>query len=1086
MALPGDADLSPVTQPRIAGADWLVGDSEIVELIRSKDWSQTPLGPIESWPESLQTTVSLCLASSFPINVVWGPACVQIWNEGYSGVCGDKHPVDFGSDYRECWASAWPAIGDAFETARAGETAYLENQPMFLDRNGYLEETWFTFSLSPIRDEKGEIAGLFHPVTETTPRMLSERRTRALRDLASSAGQARSGEQATTLAFEVLSESPLDLPFLLLYVADEDGRQARLTCNTGLEPGHAASPPIVEVSDVSSPMARVMRTGVAEQVSDLGARYGAVHAGPHEEPLEHALLLPIASPGGDQPAGVLVAGVSTRLALDEAYRGFFDLVATGVASTLANAAAYEQQRKRAEALAEIDRAKTAFFSNVSHELRTPLTLILGPLEDELADALDDAPRRERLETAHRNTLRLLRLVNSLLDFSRIEAVVLNLLSNAFKHTFEGTITVALRWSGDGAELSVSDTGVGIPLDELPRLFERFHRVKDARSRTFEGTGIGLALVRELIRLHGGEVRIESEEGVGSTFTATVRAGRAHLPQDLVQDAEGTPAATGAAAAHVIEALQWLAADEPPVLALTEDTAPGSVSNGTGPRARLLLADDNEDMRRHLRRLLEPHFDVTAVADGAAALEAALAAPPDVVLTDVMTPRLDGFGLLAKLREDERTRTIPVVMLSARAGEEAAVEGIGAGVDDYLVKPFTARELLARVSGCLGLARLRQESARELEAAARAKGEFLANMSHEIRTPMNAILGMTSLMLESRLSEELDEQARVIKSSGEHLLELIDNVLDFSKIEAHALRTNDAPFSVRHCVEGAIDIVTVPAAEKGLELDYRIDAGVPDQVVGDVGRLRQVLVNLLGNAVKFTEAGNVTLTVSAADGRDELRFRVKVTGPGIAEPEQGGLFDAFVQVDGTKTRAHQGAGLGLAISARLAQLMGGGITVESKPGEGSTFDLTVQVASVDGSAPAPSAPKASVNGGAPRGVLVVDDNDMNQRVSVRLLDKLGHTAHVAAGGLEAIEALESRRYELVFMDVQMPQLDGLETPRRIRELWPPPEGPRIVGLSGEADEQTRRECLAAGMDDYLTKPATLGDYADVLARAAALA
>ncbi|MGH2943937.1 MAG: sensor histidine kinase, partial [Solirubrobacteraceae bacterium] len=578
-----------------AGAEWLVGDSEIVELIRSNDWSRTPLGPIESWSESLQTTVSLCLASSFPINVVWGPQCVQIWNEGYAGVCGEKHPAELASDYRQCWASAWPAIGEAFETARAGRTAYLENQPMFLDRNGYLEETWFTFSLSPIRDETGEIVGLFHPVTETTARMLSERRTRVLRDLAHSAAQARSGEEATAFAFDVLSESALDLPFVLLYVADEDGRRARVACRAGLEPGHAAGPPTVDLSgaDADSPVAQVMRTGATSHVTDLRARFGAIHAGPHEEPIEQALILPVTLPGAERPTGALVAGVSTRLPLDETYRGFFDLVAAGVTSALANALAYEQERERAEALAEIDRAKTAFFSNVSHELRTPLTLILGPLEDELAgaDALDPL-RRERIEAAHRNALRLLRLVNSLLDFSRIESgriratyeptdlaaftadlaslfrsatakagldlmvdceplpeplfvdremwekIVLNLLSNAFKHTFEGGICVTLRWCGDGAELSVRDSGVGIPADELPRLFERFHQVKGARSRTFEGTGIGLALVRELTRLHGGEVRIESREGRGSTFTVGVRAGRAHLPRDQVGAPEG--------------------------------------------------------------------------------------------------------------------------------------------------------------------------------------------------------------------------------------------------------------------------------------------------------------------------------------------------------------------------------------------------------------------------------------------------------------------------------------------------------------------------------------------------------------------
>ena len=732
---------------RSGGADWLVDDSEIAELIRSKDWSQTPLGPIESWPENLQTTVSLCLASSFPINVIWGPGYVQIWNEAYSRVCGEKHPGMLGSDYRECWASAWPAIGAAFDAACAGETAFLENQPMFLDRNGYLEETWFTFSLSPIRDETGEVVGLFHPVTETTQGMLSARRTRCLRDLSSRAMDARSVEQAVTLSLDVLSGSVPELPFLLLYMVDED-LGARLVGHTGVKAGDVVAPQVIDLAcpDSGFPVAHVLRTGEMSHVTDLRAHFGEVHAGAYEEPLEQALLLPITLPGLERPTGVLVMGVSTRLALDESYRGFFDLVAAGVTSVLASATAYEQERARAEALAEIDRAKTAFFSNVSHEFRTPLTLMLGPLEDELADSQALEPlHRERLEIAHRNSLRLLRLVNSLLDFSRIESgrmqasyiptdltacttdlaslfrsateraglelivdcetlpepvlvdremwekIVLNLLSNAFKHTFEGSITVTLRWRDDCAELSVTDTGIGIAAGELPRLFERFHRVKDARSRSFEGTGIGLALVQELALLHGGDVRVQSDEGRGSTFTVSVPAGHAHLPADQVHDSSDAPATGGFAAAHVDEALNWLAAEGVSELSDTDGVNGFDGGGPAAPRARVLLADDNTDMRRHVQRLLESRFDVTAVGDGAAALQSALGEPPDLVLTDVMMPRLDGFGLVAALRDHDRTRTIPVIMLSARAGEEAAVEGIGAGADDYLVKPFSARE-----------------------------------------------------------------------------------------------------------------------------------------------------------------------------------------------------------------------------------------------------------------------------------------------------------------------------------------------------------------------------------------------------------
>ncbi|MBA2458575.1 MAG: hypothetical protein H0V43_06415, partial [Gemmatimonadales bacterium] len=344
---------------------WLVDGGAMGELIRSMDWSRTPLGPIEAWPQSLRTAVGLCLASNFPICLAWGPQHVQLYNDGYQVVCGSAHPRTMGQDFTEAWASAWPSIGAAFERARAGETSYLENVRMFLERNGYMEETFFTFSFSPIRDETGSVGGLFHPVTETTGAMLAQRRTRALRDLAARAGDAKSVDAAFAVAAEVLSGYELDLPFVLMY-AFANASAARLVGSTGVAPGASAAPALVDLGEPGAvwPLTEVKRSGDVIEVTGVAHVLGASARGPYPEPPKTALLLPVLPPGAERPAGVIVAGMSPRLPLDDTYRGFCEQVAAAVSSAVASARAHEEERRRAEMLAELDRAKTAFFSNV--------------------------------------------------------------------------------------------------------------------------------------------------------------------------------------------------------------------------------------------------------------------------------------------------------------------------------------------------------------------------------------------------------------------------------------------------------------------------------------------------------------------------------------------------------------------------------------------------------------------------------------------------------------------------------------------------------------------------------------------------
>ena len=469
----------------------------------------------------------------------------------------------------------------------------------------------------------------------------------------------------------------------------------------------------------------------------------------------------------------------------------------------------EAERRRSEALAEIDQAKTAFFSNVSHEFRTPLTLILGSLEDLSTRAA--ASDRARLGLVHTNALRLLKMVNTLLEFSRVQAgrlqatyqptdlpsltrslasnftfacekaglkltvdvgslsepvfvdpqmwekIVLNLVSNAFKFTFNGEICVSVGADGTHAILRVRDTGTGIPQSELPLIFDRFHRAAGARGRTFEGTGIGLALINELVRLHQGSIEVNSALGHGTCFTVRVPLGSAHLPPAQIGAARSQVATGTGVQAFVSEALGWLPNGEDATEDedATEAARPVAAAAGS-TRERILIADDNADMRDYVRRLLEGRYEVEVVADGEAALQAIARARPDLVLTDVMMPRLDGLQLLARLRADPPTSTIPIILLSARAGEESRVEGMQAGADDYLIKPFTARELLARVEAHVKMARSRRAVEQVLRENEKRLADELAAATrmHQVSTRL-VQAGDTSSLFEEMLDAAID-------------------------------------------------------------------------------------------------------------------------------------------------------------------------------------------------------------------------------------------------------------------------------------------------------------------------------------------
>ncbi|WP_432907305.1 SpoIIE family protein phosphatase [Micromonospora matsumotoense] len=733
------------------------GTSEMAARMRAFDWSATSLGAVEGWPASLRTAARICLTSRFPMIVWWGPELRFIYNDAYGPLLGSKHPA-LGKPGDQVWAEIWHIIGPMLHgVVETGEATWSEDLLLPMNRHGYWEETYWTYSYSPLHDDDGVVRGVFTAVSDTTERVIGQRRLAALQDLGAQAGTARTVDEACELVAGSLGRSAVDVPYAAVHLRTH-GDELHLAASTlagEVDRFDGAAPPVW-------PVAEVLADGRPAHVTDVVTRVGELPTGGWQTAPTEAVVLPLHGETGAEDIGVIVLAASAGRALDDGYRTFLDLVAQQTAALINGAVAYEVQQQRAEELVELDRAKTAFFSNISHEFRTPLTLISGPLQELRARLGDqDEQVRDELEVMHRNALRLGKLVTALLDFSRIEAgrmqasyepvdlarftaelasvfraaveragltldvdcpplsrpvhvdrtmwekVVLNLLSNALKFTFQGGIRVSVAERDGMPTVQVVDTGVGVPADEIPRLFERFHRVPQARSRSHEGSGIGLALVQELVGLHGGTITVDSTPDVGTAFTVRLPFGVAHLPAEHVVTGVGAPVPSDTAEPFVREALRWLPAgdvDDRPV------PEPPSTDHPGPDRPRVLVADDNADMRDYLHRLLRSRYDVTAVGDGLAALARARADLPDLIVSDVMMPGLDGLELVAALRAEPRTMGVPVLLLSARAGQEAAVEGLEAGADDYLVKPFPAEELLARVRANVDLARLRNHHA----------------------------------------------------------------------------------------------------------------------------------------------------------------------------------------------------------------------------------------------------------------------------------------------------------------------------------------------------------------------------------------
>ncbi|HEX3003302.1 MAG TPA: ATP-binding protein, partial [Angustibacter sp.] len=892
----------------------LLANGEIGRDLLAVDWDTTPLGQPDDWPRSLQNAVRILLTSRFSMWMAWGPDLTFFCNDAYRrDTLGAKYPWALGRPASEVWKEIWGDIGPRIERVMSdGVSTWDESLLLFLERSGYVEETYHTFSYSPLADDDGNVEGMLCVVKEDTEQVIAARRMMTLRDLGSRAQSDLTEADTIASACRHLADNAHSVPFGLVYLFDADGTSAHLAGSSLVPEGHQLAVPRVSVSDPDAvwPVAELV-AGRSATVDDLPSRFVDVPTGAWEEPALQAFCVPLVQNAQSSPYGFLVLGLNRYRPFDESYRVFAQLVAGQIAAAITDARSFEFERRRAEALAQLDQAKTDFFTNVSHEFRTPLTLLLGPAEDALADDADPlSPRqRERVEVIHRNGQRLLRLVNSLLDFSRLEAgrvepqftavaldrytgelvsmfdsamqsaglslttdvepleapvwvdadhwakIVLNLLSNALKFTFEGGVTVRLHQDAGHVELAVSDTGIGIPETELEHLFERFHRVHGAQSRSYEGSGIGLALVAELAAVHGGEVRAASAVGQGTTFTVRIplrdRASGGQASDSRRHALNAQEQSRG----FVLEAQRWVDG---------ESQHRGSrdlveTLGADADRPRVLVVDDNADMRHYMAGLLATEYEVQTASDGVEALRAAFRRPPDLVVTDVMMPHLDGFGLMRALNDDPRTVGVPVLMVSARGGEDGTIEGLEAGADDYLVKPFAARELMARVRVNLELDRVRR-TRRVLEHS-----QTLLDQAQRL-----AKVGSWEADLQADVLLASPELQRIVGRTQEQI-----DALGLRRLLRQVVHPDDLPV-VMNALQGkdsagnALDdqLITYETRLSDGSGGYRL-AHVRAEVVIDDGSGRRLL---RGSLQDVTEQRDAELALAASTAREEASAR----------------------------------------------------------------------------------------------------------------------------------------------------------------------------------------------------------------------
>ncbi|KAK8845645.1 hypothetical protein IAR55_006361 [Kwoniella newhampshirensis] len=1214
-------------------------------LLDRTDWTKTSLGPRVNWSPVIETMIEVILRSPTQDALWLGEDFLMLYNDNYAQIV--DHPLMWARSARakEAWGPVWEGVTELIERCLSlGEPCYRENDLLLYRRGlkGHWVEKYHTWSFIPLFDAEGKPLGLFNPTRDTTEAVVARRRQETMRDLSEQLLTARTSKEYYNGIIEVLEQNPKDVPFLMCYsvqeVAQSNTVKLTLESSLGVPPDHPAaprhidialsneqptrssfstktgpfsSPTLSAISTLSSgggrvrysfdqqswPIAKSISSRQAVVVDDCTRLIKGFPLRQWEALPESAIVIPISSEASaDTPQAVFILGLNIASPLDTVYEDWIHVLRAHLISSLGSVRAAEAAHERQMERDRMETAKTAWFQGAAHDLRSPLTLVAGPLDDVLRTQLRP-DQRSMLSLAQRNLARVQRLVNSLLDFSRIEAgkmsgrfvpldlgrfvgdlaalfqpavnrkriayrieiepheglvfvdptlletVVTNLISNALKYTERGAISVALSYYETFADIAITDSGIGIPTAELSAVTDRFHRATTALSRGTEGTGIGLALAKEIVRLHGGDLLIISQTAEesggphGSTFTARIPLVERDVSTDqLTRNDFGLYGK-----AVVDEAMHWFQPSD------YESESVGSELNGsTSSRSEgflfersdvLLLVDDNNDMRNYVKSIFKPYCQVIEAVNGQQALELARKTPPDLILSDLMMPKMNGQELLAAIRQDPITRFVPMVLLSAATDDELRLAAFVEGVEDFMLKPFKPKELLARVHLHMQIGKKRAHlemlyAQRQQELAVildySPSGLMRADNTGKIIYGNDTYRSYSGMARDADLNDwpgyvdpetlnRLDTAWHEIVHGDQRESTLTWKFTNGTSVSGTFVRL-DLIDPTMSGVLGCLSDISYQEEKLHEAERRRVEAEEAKQQ-------QELLVDLTSHEIRTPVSAILQCSSLAKENLLELQqqllhvgsqgFRptpqqlaeldediqaldtIEDTGPGLAPNEQAALFKRFSQGNKMVHTKYGGSGLGLFICKRISELLGGRIEMESELGVGSgayqsaeraldsslaTLAITTPTPTLSPSGPTP----ISFDG---LHLLIVEDNIINQTVLKRQIIKAGFTCDVANNGQEALDYIhakqsqlqddstkDNRRYDVILMDLEMPVMDGLTAVKHIRQDEASGDLDRqlVIALTGNARQGQIEQAMAAGMDDVIIKPYKLPD------------